>query len=151
MRAAVEHLIRGAEDGSGDIAADLSMAASELLENAVKYGAGPLVQLRLAREGGRFALAVTNRTASSERSSELPRYVSWLQEQEDPLSAYCALASTISASPTGAKAPGLGLARIVYAGRCELSCDISVTGEVTLRASRAHAPAARGTRRRSDG
>lgn len=142
MRMAIDHIVRASVDGSGEVAEALSMAASELLENAVKHGTGPFLSLRLAREEGAFVLSVTNRTGGAERTAELQRFVSWLQEHGDPLSAYCALVSTVAASEHDARAPGLGLARIVHAGGCQLSCDASVPGEITLRAIRRDPPRA---------
>ncbi len=143
-----------ANDGLKDA---LSMACSELLENAIKYGPRETSLVRVVvHEVGRPAsarLTVSVSHAISEADADDSAHVAtlrarlaWLRSFASPSLAYeAALArvgtrsapdeGTDSARERAEAESGLGLARIAYEGGCELECDTSSPGVLTMHAS----------------
>lgn len=104
-----------------DLAARVSMAATELTENAVKYAASnsSVIRLRLG-PAGQVRIESENE-ASAERIAELVRLMEQIQ-QGDPMDAYAR--ALLAAAEGEDMASKVGLARIRCEGRLELSCEI---------------------------
>jgi len=136
VREAVGHSV-AAVFGDLELKDALAMVSAELLENALKYGrpAQGDVRISLRDDAGRLVVTVTNEVdEGSEHARLLDELVRWVREADSPLAAYeAALARTIS-DETEALRSGLGLARISYEGGCDLDCDTSEPGRVTVRA-----------------
>lgn len=116
----------------------LAMVASELLENAVKYGApgAEVLTLGLTDSGETLTVFVRNKLEpGSPHGAALRERIAWVASFPDAASAYeAALASLFEAHPESDERNGLGLARIAYEGRCTLECDFDAEGRVTVRA-----------------
>ena len=118
----------------------LAIVASELLENAIKYGAwgGDAGRLHLKVWGNQDEahVQVENPVVDGDESvRELLQTIDWLNGFDDPEDAYRARILEIAAGPQGATK--LGLARIAYEGRCRLAAEIDggvlrVTGVTSL-------------------
>lgn len=127
----------------------LSMVATELLENALKYGCwtgsdAALFGLRVAGDDDEVEVAVSNPVDPSDPGlarllSELDR----IQAAPSPEDAYLERMRQVAVTP-GAHG-GLGLARIAHEGGCALSADVSPAGVLRVRAvtRRSSAPRSR--------
>jgi hypothetical protein len=115
--------------------------ASELMENAIKYGdwnEGGVrhLQLRVWGDGRTASVQVEQPiVADTDSVRELLATIAWLNGFADPEDAYRARMLEIAAAPVGATK--LGLARIAYEGRCRLAAEIDgttlrVTGVTSL-------------------
>jgi anti-sigma regulatory factor (Ser/Thr protein kinase) len=120
-----------------DLADALAMVGSELLENAFRYGEeNASVRLLVqAQDDDSIVVAVTSTVAAGSPHLETLRArVERLGALDDPEEVLrVALADRAKAS---AEHGGLGLARVIYEGRCRLECDLSQPGKVTVRARR---------------
>jgi hypothetical protein len=117
---------------SDDEAYALTMSVTELLENAVKYGAWT----QHPGEGILLTLEVEDRAVSVEVHSpvtedpdllrQLDETIEWIRRSGDPFNAYVTRLrrNTLAGAPPES---GLGLARIAYEARCKL--DFFVTSE----------------------
>jgi len=116
----------------------IGMVASELLENAVKYGANDaLVEISVIRsldDGSDVVeVVVTNEVkAASPSVDALRARIAWLRSFEDPVEAYAA--ALLSAVEDGSEG-GLGLVRVAHEGRATLECDVSQAGRVRVAAT----------------
>jgi anti-sigma regulatory factor (Ser/Thr protein kinase) len=137
MREAVSHLIRVATDNE-ELGWALSMVGAELLENAIKYGSGSDVLFRLVQDADELRVEVTNNGAyESDHLRTLQTQVQWLNSFADPSEAYRkVLARVYEGADLSGSESGLGLARIRHEGECELACDCSLPGRVTVIARR---------------
>jgi hypothetical protein len=115
--------------------------ASELMENAIKYGDWPEggvrhLHLRVWGNGRTASVQVEQPVAADAESvRELLAMIDWLNGFADPEDAYRARMLEIARAPAGATK--LGLARIVYEGRCRLAAQVDggtlrVTGVTSL-------------------
>ena len=115
--------------------------ASELMENAIKYGDwndGGVRHLKLRVWGDARTASVQVEqpvAADGESVRELLAMIDWLNSFADPEEAYRARMLEIAAAPAGETK--LGLARITYEGRCRLAAEIDggtlrVTGVTSL-------------------
>jgi hypothetical protein len=114
--------------------------ASELMENAIKYGAwenaDSHLRLRVWGDAYEAFVQVENPVEpSSDGVRELTETIAWLGGFATPEEAYRARMLEVAQSPRGVTK--LGLARIVYEGRCKLSAVIDgqvlrVTGVTSL-------------------
>jgi hypothetical protein len=115
--------------------------ASELMENAIKYGAWNEgvrhLHLRVWGDGQTASVQVAHPIAANDAANvrELLATIVWLNGFADPEDAYRARMLAIAAAPAGATK--LGLARIAYEGRCKLAAEIDgttlrVTGVTSL-------------------
>lgn len=124
----------GVEDDEGY---QLSMAAQELLENAVKYGAfrdGERIVLEIRAAGEDVTVEVKSRVALDD--AHLRRFdqmIQWIRGFQDPFEAYVERMKIVSAQPYAHGESGLGLTRIAYEGRCII--DFYVDDESTLAVS----------------
>jgi len=127
-----------AVSGDGDIRDAVAMVSEELLENAIKYSTpGTSVGLTLRDDGAGVLVAVTNTV--EEGSAHLPKLcerIDWIRTFPTAAAAYQAAIERVYLMTEGGES-GLGIARAAYEGRCELSCDLSVPGRVTVSAARA--------------
>ena len=107
----------------------LSMAAQELLENAVKYGAfGPsdTITLNLDSVGDTATVEVVSRVkADSERFRKLDQTIQWIRGFQNPFEAWVERLKDVSSRPLVAGESGLGLTRIAYEGGCILDFYVS--------------------------
>ena len=133
VREAVSHCVT-AVYANRDLRDALAMVASELLENAFKYGkSGPDVKITVREHAGRVVVTVTNEVdADTPHTEALEQRVAWVKNFGDPQQAY--QAALERAYTDESDASGLGLARISYEGGCNLDCDTSTAGKVTVRA-----------------
>ena len=115
--------------------------ASELMENAIKYGdwnEGGVRHMHLRVWGDAHSASVQVEqpiVAGADSVNELLAMIAWLNTFADPEDAYRARMLEIAAAPEGATK--LGLARIFYEGRCRLAAEIDgttlrVTGVTSL-------------------
>ncbi len=121
--------------GSMDLADTMSMVASELLENAFRYGDGSGARLRIAGEADALTVAITNALGPNlaDHVVNLRKRIYQLGAFRDPSEAF---RSALEQRPRDGDVNGLGLARMIYEGECRLDCDLSQPGQVTVRASR---------------
>lgn len=113
----------------------LAMVAGELLENAVKYGGGP--------EGGGFRLAVTGCDDAVEVEVANPvapgdpdvvrllAEIDRIARAPSPQEAYLAALRRVALSRSKG---GIGLARIVHEGGCDLTATLGDDGLLRVRA-----------------
>ena len=126
--------------GRGDLRDSLSMVSAELLENAVKYSAPDReVRLSITEEPDRLVVAVTNEVEGDSHVTTLAHRLEWLRTFSSAADAYMAALSEVFDHKGEERAGegGLGIVRIAYEGGCDLDCDTSKPGQVTVRASRA--------------
>jgi hypothetical protein len=107
--------------------------ASELMENAIKYGVWTDVDqhlhLRVWGDRHRAHVQVENPvagdpsgTGASATVDELMATIRWLNDFDNPEDAYKARILEVAAAPSGTTK--LGLARIAYEGRCKLAAEV---------------------------
>jgi hypothetical protein len=110
----------------------MEMVATELLENALKYGQPDPRGVELIVDGSvRFIEVVS--TVREEDLPPLEERVKWLSEQGDPKQAWMrALSEVFSRGEFG-----LGLARIASEGGCRISLRMVSPGRLAVRAYRA--------------
>ncbi len=101
--------------------------ASELMENAIKYGvwkrAGGHLHLKVWGDRHQAHIQVENPVeADTPAVRELMETIAWLNGFADPEEAYRARMLAIATSPVGVTK--LGLARVAYEGRCKLAAEV---------------------------
>jgi hypothetical protein len=117
----------------------IGMIASELLENAVKYGAADApIEVSVIRafcDGGTdvVEVVVTNEAQDTSPNLDVLRErLAWLGTFEDPVQAYqAALLSAANNEIEG----GLGLVRVAYEGRATLACEVAQGRRVRVTAT----------------
>lgn len=101
-----------------------AMVASELLENAIKYGeavlGAPNIEFSFSLEDGRVRIAVTNGTRSALNVERLQERIEALNRAEDRSSLYLRRLEELLEHP--AQNAGLGVYRIGYEGGFDLEC-----------------------------
>lgn len=111
------------------------MIASELLENAVKYGHpgpdGPGVNFRMEADGAGIRIHVSNRSRSPVDTDWLQKHIDRITASPDPAALYIERLEYLMDHP-GAERAMLGLYRMVYEGGFSLNLtrngdDITVT------------------------
>lgn len=128
-----------------EISHQVSVVASELLENAVKYGdwtqpQTPDFQLRVWGDKGEVNVEVCNPTDKENGNIEkLFEMVQWLKSFDSPVDAYSARLRELADNENDIGSR-LGLARILYEGNCQLHCSED-NGKVRVRAVVPGAPA----------
>lgn len=100
----------------------MAMVATELIENAVKYGAftgDDQVGVSLCAEAGTLSVQVTCPIPADndEHLERLDRMIQWIRGYQDPFEAYVERLKVVSAQRLDSKESGLGLVRIAYEGR----------------------------------
>jgi anti-sigma regulatory factor (Ser/Thr protein kinase) len=118
-----------------DAVSRITLAAHELLENAVKYSSDGPARIRVSLERGeetdRIAIAVTNR-ADHRNLAALQAVFQEMQAVSDPLVHYQTLLRRNYKRKDGS---GLGLARVQAEGEMLLTLEVSDGHEVCLRAT----------------
>lgn len=118
----------------------ISMVGGELLENAVNYGSwaerGGLLHLRAWGEGTQVHIQVSN-PCKAAGFAEVQHSLRWIAGFPTPGDAYRARLEEIAREPRGTGISKLGLARMSYEGRCQLSAQydgeiITVTALIDL-------------------
>ena len=101
------------------------MTASELVENAIKYGEGvpaaPHATVSLYREGDVVRVVVRNGAASESAARDLQAHVTRLASATDLTALYLDRLRELMTSPGGASR--LGIYRIGCEGGFDLACD----------------------------
>jgi hypothetical protein len=114
----------------------LCMVIQELLENAVKYGAGGQpIQLEVRVLPDEVTIEVRNPLGvDNQHLLRFDRTIQWIRGFQDPFEAYVERLKVVSAQPYGeGDSSGLGLTRIAYEGRCDL--DFYLDARETLAVS----------------
>lgn len=121
--------------GDDDLRDALAMVSEELLENAIKYSKpGSAVGLTISHQDGGVNIAVSNAVdEGSKHLDALRERIAWLQSFPTPAEAYSAALARVYAR-TDRTETGLGIARIAYEGRCEISVHDAAPGRVTVTA-----------------
>ncbi len=119
----------------------VAIVVSELLENAVKYGARegsqPALRLRVWGQGPRASVSVDNPIDPDDPNlGELFRTIEWIESQPSAADAYRARLLAVAASPD-VSSGRLGLARIACEGDCSIAADVTdrrlrVTAELQI-------------------
>lgn len=133
LRTLVHRCMQAACAGS-EAGEALAMVTSELLENALKYGAGAAPgAIRLLVSGGPEGVRITvqNPIRSAHEGGDAPlaellRTIAWIAGFDAPADAYRARLLEIAASGDDWERDGgkLGLLRVAYEGNCTLSARI---------------------------
>ncbi|MBN1611488.1 MAG: hypothetical protein JW940_32945 [Polyangiaceae bacterium] len=115
------------------------MAASELLENAVKYGdsvvQAPRILFSLSLADGIIRLRTVNGSNEPENVERLQTRLRELETTEDPMALYFQTIQQMLARPPESGGAGLGLYRIAAEGGFALSwhCDDGLVSIVATR------------------
>ena len=114
------------------------MTASELLENAVKYGEAvrnaPAIQFAMTANSKHIEIAVSNGTTKVERVLELKRHVHEITSAQDRSAMYFGRLRELVTQPN--QSSKLGIYRVVFEGEFDLDVEF-VDDVVTVRARRA--------------
>lgn len=99
----------------------IGMIASELLENAIKFGtfdSNPNITISMDVNKEYITIEVVNGIgqSSSDHLKELDKIVQWIRGFQDPFEAYINTLRTVSSKKLKKGESGLGLARIAYEG-----------------------------------
>lgn len=122
-----------------DTAYALSMAAQELLENAVKYGhfaqSGSDIQLVVTVRPKDVTIEVRNPvTPNSAALKDFDQTVQWIRGYQNPFEAYVQRLKEVSAQPFAPDRSGLGLTRVAYEAGCLLDFVVNEANELTVSA-----------------
>ncbi len=121
---------RGMLERSGlppDEAYSLAMVAQELLENAVKYGAGGADGIRLSLRVEEEDVTVVVVSRVGEDDTHVRAFggaVQRIRERPDSFDAYVERLQQVALRPYAPGGSELGLARIAYEGRCALDFSL---------------------------
>jgi hypothetical protein len=114
-----------------------TMAASELLENAVKYSGGDrgaAIGFKLTADGRRLRIETRNAVHSKDEMNALKAHIDGI-DAGDPEKLYVGRLTYLMAHP-GARNTGLGLYRIAYEGQFGLRCLMGADNRVAVCATR---------------
>ena len=124
---------------SGDLSFALSMVASELVENAVKYGdyqrrdSGISMELQVASTD--VTIEVRNPIdQSSEHFRRLDYIIQWIRGFQNPFEAYVERLKAVSESALGKGESGLGLVRVAYEAQAILDFYVDESETLALSA-----------------
>jgi anti-sigma regulatory factor (Ser/Thr protein kinase) len=106
-----------------DAVSRAAMAVHELVENAVKYGSGGAIELRVGVDASSIAIEVSNR-ATPEALDALRAAFGEMEMASSLLEHYQALLRRAARRTTGS---GLGLARVAFEG--EMALAVRVEGD----------------------
>lgn len=118
----------------------LAMTASELLENAIKYGdwkRAPDEPIELLAEvGGRVASVEVQGPVADDPHAlkKLDEQIQWMRGFQSPFEAYVARLKQLSGQGFRDGESGLGLIRIVYEARCLLDFYVTPAGRLAMSA-----------------
>jgi hypothetical protein len=101
-----------------------AMTASELLENAIKYGedvpAAPNISFSMVAEGGRLQFEVSNGATQTSGVRELQQRIDEVSRAPDKATLYMRRLEQLLANPT--ESGKLGIYRIAFEGKFDLEC-----------------------------
>jgi hypothetical protein len=129
-----------AESGlDADEAYAMAMTASELMENAIKYGrwTRPDDELTLSLEVSARAVVVeVENPASDDPASvrQLDDRIQWMRGFQSPFQAYVERLKQVSSQSYQEGESGLGLCRIAYEARCLLDFYVTGAGRLAMSA-----------------
>ena len=116
----------------------MGMIATELCENAVKYGKREPVRLQLHARDTELVVDVSN--AIDERAvrhvSRIADTLTWMKSFVDPFHAYVARMKMVSSQELESFESGLGLLRVAAEGQAVLSFKLDGNRVVTVSATR---------------
>jgi hypothetical protein len=115
----------------------LTMAAQELLENAVKYGgAGEAARMALSLEVSSGGVTIEVRSLAGEDGhlDRLDDTIQWIRGFQDPFEAYLERLKQVSAGPFRPGESGLGLTRVAYEAGCVLDFYVDAEGQLCISA-----------------
>ncbi len=116
----------------------IGTVASELMENAVKYGCwnGSSIQtMRVAVRGRENAIEVDVEAPSSvAAAAELERHLEWMRSFDNAEEAYQARIVELTTQPPD-KRSSMGLVRIAVEGRCSIHAELSPDLLLVVRAT----------------
>jgi hypothetical protein len=120
-----ERVASAVSDLSEEVREAAVMAASELVENAIKYGERvahhPGIEVSLVCDARTLSLTVANGTSNLAAVQELKRHTEALASSHDKSELYMKRIHTLMEQPDGCSR--LGLYRIGFEGMFELACS----------------------------
>jgi hypothetical protein len=120
-----ERVASAVSDLSEEVREATVMAASELVENAIKYGEKvahhPGIEVSLMCDANTLSLSVASGTSNLEAVRELKRHTEALASNQDKSELYMNRIQTLMEHPDGCSR--LGLYRIGYEGLFDLECS----------------------------
>ena len=124
---------------SGDLSFALSMVASELVENAVKYGDYQQRDrdISMAIEVGTTDVTIEVRNPVDQSSAHFQRLdhvIQWIRGFQNPFEAYVERLKAVSESSLGEGESGLGLVRVAYEAQAILDFYIDESDTLALSA-----------------
>jgi hypothetical protein len=125
VRTIRESVASAVSDLSEEVREAAVMAASELVENAIKYGERvanhPGIEVSVVCDAHTLSLTVSNGTSNHEAVRELKRHTDALAASQDKFELYMNRIHTLMEQPDGCSR--LGLYRIGFEGLFELACS----------------------------
>jgi hypothetical protein len=117
----------------------MAMTASELLENAIKYGswtrAGDEITLAIEVSPRAVVVEVENPVIDDPASvRELDDRIQWMRGFQSPFQAYVERLKLVSSQSYQEGESGLGLCRIAYEARCLLDFYVTGAGRLAMSA-----------------
>jgi hypothetical protein len=115
----------------------LTMAAQELLENAVKYGGpGQPPRMALSLEVSAAGVTIEVKAPAGEEGhlERLDETIQWIRGYQDPFEAYLERLKQVSAGPFRPGESGLGLTRVAYEAGCVLDFYVDADGQLCISA-----------------
>jgi anti-sigma regulatory factor (Ser/Thr protein kinase) len=116
----------------------IGTVASELMENAVKYGcwnASTIQTMRVAVRGRESVIEVDVESPSSPAAAaELEKHLAWMRTFTSAEEAYQARILDLTTQPSD-KRSRMGLVRIAVDGRCSIHAELSADGLLVVRAT----------------
>ena len=121
----------------GDMSVAIGMVASELMENAIKYGkweGRSLQTMRVAVRGHEEAIEVVVEAPSSPAAAELLHaHLRWMSTFPTVDDAYQARIIELATAPSDRRS-SMGLVRIAVEGRCTLHANLGADDTLVVRA-----------------
>ena len=129
------------QDADPDLRDATMMAASELVENAIKYGKSgpdaPESWMRLQERDGKLELKVSSGTRSTEAARSTIDRIETIKKAPDKTALYVNRLKELASQPRLAgSSTQLGLYRVVGEGEFELDCSIDEDNVLHVRATR---------------
>ncbi len=120
-----------------DTSVSIGTVASELMENAVKYGVwacAPVQTMRVAVRGREDTVEVEVEAPSSEEAARnLENHLAWIRSFESPEHAYKARIAELSSSSADRRSR-MGLIRIAVEGHCTIRSELTADNHLVVRA-----------------
>ncbi len=112
----------------------VGMVAAELLENAIAHGDSTCtkVHFSLKQKDDCLHIRVRNHVKHADDANKINRLLAWIGSCENKRVAYQTL--LLQAFNSYQASGGVGLARIVYEGHCELTCNTEEDREIEMHA-----------------